>query len=203
MTKLQALEKKYEKAKREEAAYHEKIAEKEQELAALMRSEAAAATSGDMEAYTAAKEKRKGLEDEVFVLKSADPAALIKTEDVMNAWADCVSEYRKSVEDFEKEMGKETKAILALYRKMEAAQTTMLQQRDRIAEIGRIEQNLYDYEDKYRGKLPVEFVEMKTKQPLRLKRTKGIIPEYLAEAGELTDDDVAWANMIFGAHRLF
>jgi len=203
MTKLQALEKKYEKAKREEAAYHERIAAKERELATLMRSEAAAATAGNMETYTATKEKRKGLEDEIFVLKSSDPAALIKTEEVMAAWDDCVKEYRKAVIDLENAIVKEAKELLAIYRKMEVVQTTMLKQRETCAEIGRIEPNLYDYEDKYRGKLPVEFVEMKTKQKVRLRRTKAIVAEYLAEAGILTDDDVAWANMIFGAHRLF
>ena len=203
MTKLEALREKYETAKREEAAYHERIAAKEQELADLMKAEAAAAVAGDTESYASTKGKRKDLEDEIYVLKSSDPAALIKPEAIQAAWSEVAAQYRKDALSFEKDLDKQTKALLALYQKMVAVQVKMLQARDEIAKIARIEPLPLDLEDQYRGKLPVEFVGLKGKQSTRIYRSRSILAEYLAEAGELKDDDIAWSNLIFQSHKLF
>ena len=204
MTKLEALEKKYQQAQKKAAAEHEIIAKKEQELADIMKAETAAATKGDVEGYASAKAKREALQDEVYVLKTSDPiSSLIHPDDVTAAWNECCTGYEKTVSALIAEVEEKTKALQAVYRKMEAAQVQLLQQRDKVAEMGRIKPDADDYSDQYRNTLPVAFVGLKGRLTNRLSRSPHVLVEYLAESGQLNNDDVSWSNMIFNAHRLF
>ena len=203
MTKIEALSKKYELAKAAAVEEREIIKAKEAELETLKQKEAEAATAGDIAAYTSTKAKRTALEDEIFVRKSSDPVATtIKQNDVLAAWKESTTEYRKAIASIEKDVEKATKDLLSSYRKIVNAQIKMLRDREMCAEMAGIKADDTDYADRYRNQLPVDFVELKARQNIRLQRCPRILAEYLAEAGVLKDDDIAFDNMIFGAHRL-
>lgn len=203
MTKIEALSKKYELAKAAAVEEREIIKAKEAELEMLKQKEAEAATAGDIAAYTSTKAKRTALEDEIFVRRSSDPVATtIKKDDVLTAWKESAAEYRKTVLSIEKEMAKATKDLLTCYKKMANAQIKMLRDREMCAEMAGIKADDTDYADRYRNQLPVDFVELKTRQNNRLQRCPRVLAEYLADSGELKDDDISFDNLIFGAHRL-
>ena len=122
---------------------------------------------------------------------------------MQEAWGECAKAYRKSAVAIEKELEKKTAELAAVYKKLEAIQDQLLQQRDKLAEMGRIEPDHSNMFDNYAGSLPVDFVGLKTRSILRMHHSHYVLVEYLAEAGELTDDDVAWSNLLFFSHKRF
>lgn len=217
MTKLEAMQQKYNKATALAAEEREKIAKMENDLEDLKQKEAAAATAGDFATYKAVKDKRSDLEEQLFVHKASNPiVTLIKRADVLAAWDESAAAYKKAITPLEKELEEAIKTLLIIYRKMVTAQVKMLQDRDECAKMlgldpmGQNNDGRSDFEfyaDKYANDLPIDFLKMKTAAHFMysggLYKTQHLLTAFLEAAGKLSNDDVAFDTLIFKNHRLF
>lgn len=131
---IEQLEKKYEAAKKAEAAALAYIDEQTDNIVQLKQKEAEAAAADNLEKYQELKRQRSNLEDLVFV-KQASLKNLFNPQDVYDTWNGYAAGYNKELARREKEIDKAIMALKDLFTDIVQFQNNALAARERCGDL--------------------------------------------------------------------
>ncbi len=152
---IEQLERKYNKAKQDEAEALQRLEEQQNEVARLKEAEAEAAAAGDLSRYQEIKRKRTDLEDMIFVTDSVlqkKRGKYVDSKEVADVWHDYAGGYNKEIARRMKEYNQTCAALKSIFMGMVELQNNALIARQRCAQMSGT--------NKIEEDLPMQFVEL-------------------------------------------